>query len=223
MVIIMNIIEAIKARHSVRQYTDKKIEGEVKAELLKEIADCNKESGLNIQLVLDEPDAFSGMMAKYGRFRNVRNYIALVGKKGDDFEEECGYYGERIVIKAQMLGLNTCWVAMTYSKNKSKVILNEGEKLLLVISLGYGEIQGVSRKTKSIEELSDTARAENIPDWFISGMEMVQLAPTAINQQKFLFELDGDTVKAKALKGSNSKIDLGIVKYHFEIGSGRKL
>ena len=48
------------------------------------------------------------------------------------------------------------------------------------------------------------------------------LAPTAVNQQKFLFTLNGDEVTAKATGGVYSRIDLGIVKYHFEVGSGRE-
>ena len=41
-------------------------------------------------------------------------------------------------------------------------------------------------------------------------------APTAVNQQKFLFELKNGKVTAKNLGGFYSKIDLGIVKYYFE-------
>ncbi len=37
----------------------------------------------------------------------------MIGKKGPTLEESCGYYGERLVLLAQQLGLNTCWVAMT--------------------------------------------------------------------------------------------------------------
>ena len=42
------------------------------------------------------------------------------------------------------------------------------------------------------------------------------------NQQSFGFMLDGDKVLAKAGKGILSDMDLGIVKYHFEIGSGKE-
>ena len=51
-------------------------------------------------------------------------------------------------------------------------------------------------------------------------MEAALLAPTAMNQQKFVFTLNGNQVSAKAGLGFYSKIDLGIVKYHFEIGAG---
>ena len=111
----MNLSEAIRERHSVRSYLTKAIDGDVKTDLLSFIDQCNQESGLHMQLVTDEPKAFDGFMAHYGKFSGVTNYIALIGKKGKDLEETCGYYGEKVALKAQQLGLNTCWVALTYS------------------------------------------------------------------------------------------------------------
>ena len=214
----MDLLEAIKSRHSVRSYTDKKIEGETLTQLRQTVDECNQKSGLSIQLCLNEPNAFTGMMARYGKFQNVKNYIALIGKKDNSLEEKCGYYGETIVLKAQQLGLNTCWVAMTYSKGKSAAVVKPGEKLVIVIALGYGETTGVQHKLKAIEELSSVNSAA--PEWFRAGVEAAQLAPTAMNQQKFRFELDGNLVKASAGSGFYTKVDLGIAKYHFEIGAG---
>lgn len=215
----MDLMQAINARHSVRQYLDKPLERDIIAELEKEIELCNSESGLHIQLVTNEPKAFSGFMAHYGKFDGVSNYIALIGKKTKDFEEKCGYYGERLTLKAQQLGLNTCWVAMTYSKIKGAYTVDKGEKLCVVIALGYGKTQGTAHKSKTIEQI---ARAEgNMPEWFKNGVEAALLAPTAMNQQKFMLELKGNKVMAKAGSGFYTELDLGIVKYHFEIGAGK--
>lgn len=215
----MSITEAMKARHSVRQYKNQPISAETISALQAEIEACNKESGLHIQLVTNEPKAFNSFMAHYGKFSGVTNYIALIGKKNSALDEKCGYFGERLVLKAQELGLNTCWVAMTYSKIKTAFTVGQDEKLCVVIALGYGENQGVPHKSKAI---SKVAKVEgNIPDWFKNGMEAALLAPTAMNQQKFLFTLDGDKVSVKAGKGFYTKLDLGIVKYHFEVGAGR--
>lgn len=215
----MNLTEAMKERHSVRQYKQQPLSAEVVSALQAEIDVCNRESGLNIQLVTDEPKAFNGFMAHYGKFSGVRNYIALIGKKDSLLDEKCGYYGERLVLKAQQLGLNTCWVAMTYSKVKTAFSIGRGEKLCVVISIGYGETRGIPHKSKTVSEV---AKAEGkMPDWFRNGVEAALLAPTAMNQQKFMFMLDGNKVTAKAGKGFYTKLDLGIVKYHFEIGAGK--
>ena len=217
----MEIIEAIKSRHSVRVYQEKQIELDVIQNLQAEIDECNKISGLNIQLIINEPKAFSGVMAKYGKFSGVSNYIAIVGKKSKNFSELSGYYGERIVIKAQQLGLNTCWVALTYKKVPTALNINKGEKLLLVISLGYGKNQGVPRKSKTISQVSN-ATAQT-PDWFNKGVEFALLAPTAMNQQKFKLTYKNGEVTAKAGAGFYAKVDLGIVKYHFEVASSKKI
>lgn len=216
----MDIMQAIQERHSVRSYTDKIIGQEIQKELGNEIGACNQESGLHIQLVTEEPDAFDSFMAHYGKFSGVKNSIALIGEKSDGLDEAIGYYGEGIALKVQQLGLNTCWVAQTFSKRKSKCVVNKGEKLVCVLALGYGTSGGVAHKSKSITELSKCTT--KMPDWFKRGMETALLAPTAINQQKFLLTLTDKGVKAESTGGFYSKVDLGIVKYHFEIGAGRE-
>lgn len=214
----MTHLDAIPLRHSVRRYTSRPIEGEALAGLQHAIDACNREGGLHIQLCLNEPEAFAGRMARYGRFAGVRNYIALVGPKGPALAETCGYYGEKIVLEAQCLGLHTCWVAQTYSKGKNPAKVGTGEKLALVISVGYGENEGVAHRSKPIEALCKTDGP--MPDWFHNGMLAAQLAPTAINQQKFHFTLSGNVVKAMPGSGFYTKVDLGIAKYHFELGAG---
>lgn len=213
------MLELMKERHSVRQYENRIIEEEKRKVLLDLIKEINEESGLNIQACFDEKEAFSTFMAHYGKFEGVENYIALVGKKKND--ELIGYFGEKIVLKAQELGLNTCWVALTYGKGKTKINKNKGEKLYCVISIGYGKTQGVKHKVKSIEEVSNVS--SDTPEWFRNGVKAALLAPTAMNQQKFKFIYDNGKVKVTAQKGFYSKIDLGIVKYHFEAVSKKKI
>lgn len=212
--------EWMKARHSVRQYLEKAIPASIRAELDGYVETLNRDSGLRIQILYDEPECFGARMAHYGRFENCANYIAMVGKKSADLDERCGYYGELLVLKAQELGLNTCWVALTHGK--SKAVVEKDETEVIIISLGYGKTQGSERKSKSPEDVSNLT--PDSPDWFRAGVKAALLAPTAINQQKFRFTLEQDgKVLAKAgLVGPCLKIDLGIVKCHFELGAGRE-
>lgn len=212
----MDVLDLMKNRHSVRRYKEQVIEPAKREEIDSLIKSVNEESRLSIQAFYEEPRCFDSFMAHYGKFVNVKNYIAIVGKKEE--QEKAGYYGEKIVLKCQELGLNTCWVAMTHGKTKAEI--KKGQKLLIVISLGYGETQGVPHKSKNIAELS---HAEQDVEWFKTGMEAVSLAPTAMNQQKFLFELENGKVTAKNLGGFYSQIDLGIAKYHFEAVTGHKV
>lgn len=212
----MQMLDLMKERHSVRQYSDKKIEGDVKSKLNKYVASINEESGLSMQIFYNEPNCFNSMLAHYGKFSNVKNYIAIVGKKEE--QEKAGYYGEKLVLKCQELGLNTCWVALTHGK--VNVQTKPQQKLLILIALGYGTNTGVAHKSKPIKEL---CKEDAYPEWFMKGMEAVSLAPTAMNQQKFMFEIKNGQVYAKALMGFYSKIDLGIVKYHFEAVTGHEV
>lgn len=217
-----DIITAMETRHAVRAYDpEKKIPKEITDKLREKIELLNVESRLHIQLVTDEPKAFDSFMAHYGKFSGVTNYIALIGKKSDKLNEMCGYYGEQLVLLASQLGLDSCWVAMSYAKVKNAYMIAKGEKLCCVISLGYGKTHGTPHKSKSIEEVA--VIKDDTPEWFINGVKAALLAPTAMNQQKFGFMLDGDEVLAKAGNGILSDMDLGIVKYHFEVGSGKEI
>ena len=216
-------MEAIKARHSVRKYEDKPIEAEKVDALRAAIDRINAESGLNVQLVLEEPKSFAAGLWKYGQFTGVKNYLVMAGPKGKDVEEKIGYYGEELVLLAQTLGLNTCWVGLTYKKIPGTFTLREGDIVHCTISMGYGSDPGVQHRLKPVENFCE---ADGVPpEWFRAGMEAVILAPTAVNQQKFRFFLHpGNVVEAKPLFSmmGYTHIDLGIAKYHFEVVAGKE-
>ena len=221
----MTLQEAIQARHSVRAYKERPLADETVRVLVDKITELNQEGRLHMQLILNEPKAFQGTLAKYGKFRNVNNYIVMAGKKADDLDERVGYYGEQLVLLAQTLGLNTCWVGLSYSKVPGTYVLDEGEKIACYIAIGYGETQGVGHKIKTVEKVSNAS--DITPSWFKKGVEAALLAPTAVNQQKFSFEYVGTSNnrhQVRAKKGFSmigyTKMDLGIAKYHFEIGAG---
>ena len=218
----MDVKEVIKRRHSVRQYKDIPIEEDIRTKLDELSRECNEESGLKIQVIYDDPECFDSFLAHYGKFKNAVNYIALVGdKKMDNLDEVCGYYGEKMVIAVQKMGLNSCWVAGSYKKGKCKAECSKGEKLVCVIAFGYGETEGVKHRSKKVRKLCNVTE-EEMPNWFKNGLVAAMMAPTALNQQKFFVTLDGDEVIITAQKGAYTRIDLGIVKYNFEIVSGRK-
>lgn len=224
----MTLLEAIEARHSVRKYKDDPIPEDVLTVLRNKVLEINKAAGLHVQLVTDEPKAYSGIMA-YGSFSGVRNYFVMAGKKADDLDERIGYYGEQLVLLAQTLGLNTCWTGLSYSKVPGTYELKDGEKIGCYIALGYGQTQGSGHKVKDIRDISNAS--DLTPKWFRKGVDAALLAPTAVNQQKFFIEYVGFKDYSKLPKVAAkpvfsmigySKMDLGIVKYHFELGAGKE-
>ena len=223
----MTLEEAIKTRHSVRAYKAQPLTEDIVRVLEKEIEEQNRQGHLHIQLVKNEPKAFQGKLAKYGKFSNVTNYLVMAGQKAEDLDERIGYYGEHLVLLAQTLGLNTCWVGLSYSKIPGTYVLEEGEVIKAYIAIGYGETQGGGHKIKTVEKVSNTS--DITASWFREGVEAALLAPTAVNQQKFFFEYipakDGKSAQVIAKRSFSligfTQMDLGIAKYHFEVGAGK--
>jgi hypothetical protein len=222
----MTLTEAIETRHSVRRYKEEAIPEVILSVIRDKVLEINEKGNLHVQLVTGEPKAFSGIMS-YGSFSGVRNYFVMAGRKADDLDERIGYYGEQLVLLAQMLGLNTCWAGLSYSKIPGTYELDEDEKIRCYIALGYGLTQGVAHKEKSAKEVSNTS--DLVPKWFVRGVHAALKAPTAVNQQKFFLEYigvrDGARLPRVAARSSFSlvgytKMDLGIVKCHFEIAAG---
>ena len=223
----MTLEEAMKARHSVRAYKAQPLAEDIVKVLEKEIEEQNRQGHLHIQLVKNEPKAFQGKLAKYGKFSNVTNYLVMAGQKAEDLDERIGYYGEHLVLLAQTLGLNTCWVGLSYSKIPGTYVLEEGEVIKAYIAIGYGETQGVGHKIKTVGKTSNAS--DIAPTWFRKGVEAALLAPTAVNQQKFFFEYvparDSKPAQVIAKRSFSligyTQLDLGIAKYHFEVGAGK--
>lgn len=212
----MDIMEIMRKRHSVRSFRSLEI-GSAAADILRSyIGGLNEKYGVSLRLVTGEPKAFGGFISRAGTFKNVRSYFVVAAPKDKEFE--AGYCGELALLKAAELGINSCWVGMTYSKSAVKA--DGSDRIFAVIALGYGDNNGVPHKSKPMEMLC-SHRAE--PQWFIRGMEGAMLAPTAMNRQKFFFKWDGRTVTAQAGAGIGTVLDLGIAVCHFELASGHKV
>lgn len=218
----MITVETIRERHSVREYDGKPLSRAEFDALGAVVEEFARESGLGIQLVGDNPEVFN-VIARFGLIRGCRTHVAFVvddAKAGDVAADEAiGYWGQKIVLAAQDMGLNTCWCALC-SRKKSHAVVAPGKKIRLIIAVGHGKTQGFSRKTKSVEALSSVECAK-APAWFAAAMEAAQLAPTAMNKQNFKITLlsDGKTVRIDAPQSGLNVIDESIVRCNFEIAA----
>ncbi len=217
----MNEIEAIRERHSVRNYTPEHIQAEKIVKLNEKIRELNEEGNLHLQLMEDAGNTYNRLLNRAMGLGSAPSVIACVGPEDDTLEQRIGYYGEKLVLFAQSLGLNTCW-AGTFNKKNIGAEVREGEKLVISIAIGYGQDKGRPHKSKTMEQVIE-AKGER-PFWFNNGVEMALLAPTAVNQQKFVIRLNEDqSVEFIDKGGFFSQVDLGIIKCHFEIGSEREV
>ena len=216
----MTIKEAVKERHMVRRYTDKPIPPELVEQLNARIAENNAAYGLNLKLVTGNSDGIGGL-AKILLTRTVRNYIVLAGRECGNLDEKLGYCGTDLCLYAQTLGLNTWWCGGMFNGKGAQKHLETGDvRVNGVIAIGYGQTQGVPHKSKTVADVSQYKGTA--PQWFIDGVEALLCAPTALNKQPYMVRGDGRRVSITAGDGHFAGIDLGIGKYHFEVGAGRE-
>lgn len=216
----MTIKEAAAQRHMVRKYLNKPISAETTELLDARIEENNARYGLNLKLVTGNADGIGGL-AKLLLTRSVYNYIVLAGKDCLDLDEKLGYCGADLILYAQTLGLNTWWCGgMFNGKGALKNLDNADVRVNSVIAIGYGQTQGVPHKSKTAAEISKYDG--EAPQWFKDGVETLLYAPTAMNKQPYLVIGRGNRVTLTAGNGHFSGIDLGIGKYHFEIGAGKE-
>lgn len=204
----------------VRQYTDKAIPADIVELINARIAENNKKYDLELALAVGNSDGIGGM-AKLLLSRTVNNYIVLAGADAPELDEKLGYCGADLILYAQTLGLNTWWVGgMFNGKGALKNLSNKEVRVNGVIAIGYGRTQGVPHKSKTAAEISEYNG--DAPQWFVDGVDALLYAPTALNKQPYVVKGEGNKVSISAGDGHFSGIDLGIGKYHFEVGAGRE-
>ena len=119
----MDTMQAIRERHSVRAYTTKQIESEKRAKLNELAKICSLQGGIRIRMRYDDSKDLILAMAHYGKFKNVHNYMILSAKRAMTWKRDAAIMGEKMVLEAQKLGLNTCWVALTFNKHAVKKMI----------------------------------------------------------------------------------------------------
>lgn len=230
----MDVIQAIESRISCRAFTDQQVEQEKFDALAKEAARINEETGLHFQIYGPRENGTAIDMSDKMFAGNPPCYAALVAKRDPIEEEKLGYYGEQLVLQAEMMGLSTCWVAGTYDHDTVRVELAEGEVLHDVVPIGYAPAKipfkqrtiraGIRRRSKSLEDLyRGPVSLDSAPEWIRACVDAVWKGPSAINEQPVVFvqdELDGP-VRAELIrvKTGMEYTDLGIAKYHFEVAA----
>ena len=211
----MDNLEAIYARHSVRNYTGVALDDAEARQLQQVIDTVSAASGLNIQLLRNNPQTFE-LVARFGAIRGCKDCIAFVAHKRDQ-DEAIGYWGQLIVLEAQKMGLNTCWVGM-FSRKKCKAVCPEGMAVRVVIAVGHGKTAGKPRKSKTPQDVVSIEPGAQKPEWFDVVVEAALLAPTAINRQAFTVVLTSDgTVRVDVPGKGFTRLDGGIVRRNIEV------
>ena len=203
----MTMKVAMHERHMVRKYLDKPIPADIVETLNDRIRKLNNDHGIEMKLITEDKSAFSTVVR------------LILGKEADDLSEKLGYASADIMLFAQTLGLNTWWVGGTFNRGIQSQV-SPDDKVIGVVAIGYGATQGIPHKSKKPEEVS--SYIGETPKWFKDGITAALLAPTALNRQPFNIIGDGNRVAITCEGGIFAGANLGLVKYHFEIGAGKE-
>ena len=212
----MDLKLAMRQRHTVRKFTSEPLSAELISQLNDRVCANNERFGLAISLKVGDESALPGALKLFFA-KGVRNYFVLAGSDRPGLDEDLGYASADLMLFAQALGLNTWWIGGTFNrKNVEQAV--PGKKVIGIVAVGFGVTPGVAHKSKTAAEVSSYEGPE--PQWFADGVQAALLAPTALNKQCFRIAGAGNKVSITENGGAFSGADIGIVKYHFELGAG---
>lgn len=225
----MTLVQAANLRRSRRKYLDREIAPDMQEKLQAFAEQYSVAGNMRIALVFNDGTAFAGFRKHYGLLSGVQHYAGLIAKRGCPIaEEKMGYFGELFMLQAVAMGLGTCWVGGSFRRADCPFDLADDEQLYCAITLGHCApddnmrervIQSIThRRSKQAQQMMADAD-EAVPSWFVAGVQAVQRAPSAMNKQPWLFSYCQNTASA-TLVNSQSWVDLGIAKLHFELGAG---
>ena len=172
-------------------------------------------------------------------------YIAGKMQRAPHAEEAFGYTFEKVVLFAQSLGIGTTWIAGTMDRKafERAMGLTENQVMPCVSPLGYPAEKMSLRETMMRKGVKADSRLDFEKLFFEgsfetplspekagalkSALELVRLAPSAVNGQPWRAVLCGDSLhfyekRGRGMAGDGwdiQKIDMGIALCHFELGA----
>lgn len=220
-------IKAIELRCSRRTYMNASLD-ETTVSIIKDMVDyVNQKAGLNFVYVEDAGFAFNVFSGKFGT-------IAVCGPDKISAREDCGFFGETIVLQCAAHGLGTCWVSGSYNENKmlEHLDLPKGVRLYCVITIGYVKpaksikekmIYNATHKNSKPYQKMLEACDDKLPEYVEFGLKMVEKAPSEVNRRPVKFRFENGVISASVDEPySDKSIDFGIAKLHFQLGASAK-
>ena len=235
----LRLEEVIRRRRSVRSFDGSALRPEDAERIAKFAAAADNPYGIPIEwrILSAKRDGLSSPVI-VGTDAYIAGKMAILPHA----EEAFGYSFERIVLFAESLGVGTTWIAGTMDRPafERAMELGEGERMPCVSPLGYPAAKMSLRETMMRRGIRADTRLDFSGIFFdgsfdrpLSGeragalrlpLEMVRLAPSAVNKQPWRVVLEGDRAhfyeaKNKGFAGPDGwdlqKVDVGIAMCHF--------
>lgn len=201
----MRVMERIQKRRSVRTYSPKKVEENIKKKLRQLFIEYGSGPlGAPVRFELLELGTVSPRELRsfgtYGMIRGAGLYILGAVKDRAGSQLDLGYCLEKVVLEATALGLGTCWLGGTFRRSRFArwIDLAADELLPVIIPVGYPAEK--KRLSEAILPSGSTGRRKPWHTLFFNGdvktplteeeagpyrnaLEAVRLAPSALNGQ----------------------------------------
>lgn len=238
------ITEIIKKRHSVRSYENIGISKDVKEKLQAYLDEVNNSVGpfggkVKIQLVQKYDTDKAIKLGTYGVIKGANYYLAVAYKKSTYALEDLGFLFEKVILYCTSLGLGTVWLGGTFNKGNfakamelkedeilpivSPVGIEGGKKSILAKMFGNNTFKRKDFAQIFFYENFDTSLTSEEAKEYNEILEMVRLAPSAVNKQPWRI-LKEDNIYHIYSEGKSeiSRIDIGICICHFYLSAKEK-
>jgi len=231
----MNIIDAMKSRHSVRSYNGQPLSATASAALIDAIASAESPFGGGVTIRLAHFD-LKGYRKPwtYGMISGACSFLLMAVGQEDCSMLSAGFMMERVILEATAMGLGTCWMAATFRGTDFDRGQEwpDGQRLRVVVPVGIpssrpGLVERFTRFTlgsrtrKPFSDLFFNGNFEThlayADSAFAPALEMMRIAPSSVNSQPWRAVESGDTVHFYHKTGSSlSLLDCGIGISHFD-------
>ena len=232
---------AVDGRRSRRRFDEKPLKKEHLERLQAVCADFRPFESARAVLVTESPKrVFKGAIGPYGKIRGAPAFIAFVGDtRSPIVQEQIGYMGEGIVLEAEALHVNTCWVSGTFRPDATAALLgiDENEAVLAVTPVGYATPRlsfeeklltgfGRTHRRKPLSDLVIGLEQPEWPRWIRAALESARLAPSSVNRQPWRFHAERDSITVAVDSGElkresvqSKRLDCGIAMLHIEVAA----
>lgn len=236
-----NFVQDVKSRRSVRSFNGEMPDKKVMDDLRAFAEEITNPYGVKVRFVfLDAQENKLSSPVISGE----KCYVSAVVKKGEHAEEAYGYSFQKLLMHAHELGLGTVWIGGTMPRDKFEAAtgLEDGEVMPCVSPIGAAASKMSVKETLMRKGVKADSRLKYEELFFAgnfgtpltegsamergiySDLEVVRLAPSAVNKQPWRVVVDGNRAHfyVKHDKGFTTpdydlqKIDLGIAIYNYE-------
>ena len=233
---------AIENRHSRRKFEPKALKQKNLKELQAVCDGFQPFPDARAVLVTEPPElVFKGAIGSYGKIKGAPAFIAFIGDtESDTVSEHVGYTGEGIILEAEAMGMNTCWVGGLFRPEivASMVTLGEDEKVYAVTPVGYAPDRmtleeklmagfGLTSRRKTLSKLCIGLKQSDWPRWLKPTLEAARQAPSRMNRQPWRFHVEKDSIAVAVNRNTvdadsvtSERLCCGIAMLHIEVAAG---